>query len=407
MHTEKIRFSSPDGHELAGILDRAPGLIHGPTALFAHCFTCGKDLKAIRNLSLALGQHGINTLRFDFTGLGQSEGEFRDTNFSSNLEDLLAAADYLKSRNCAPEILIGHSLGGAAVLMAAQKIPSVKAVVTIGAPSEAHHVQHLFEEKLEEIKGTGEAKVSISGRPFTIKRQFIQDLGAYSISEKLSTWRNRALLVLHSPQDRIVGIENAREIYEAAHHPKSFISLDGADHLLSEEADSRYVGELIASWSERYLNSQKSTPPLKSDSLVLAQIDREPYVSQIKAGDFLLLADEPEELGGQNRGPNPYEYLASALAACTVMTLRMYADRKGWPLEEARVHIDFDADYKQDALECENQKPKLGKFTRRIEFIGNLNEKQEERLLQIANRCPVHRNLEAGMSIETKKLEPA
>jgi uncharacterized OsmC-like protein/pimeloyl-ACP methyl ester carboxylesterase len=404
MRAEKVKFSSRKGIQLVGQLERAPAFENAPTALFAHCFTCGKDLKAIRNLSLALTQKGINVLRFDFTGLGQSEGDFSETNFSSNQEDLLSAAKFLDDINCSPEILIGHSLGGAAVLMAAEKIASVKAVVTIGAPSEAHHVKHLFGEQLENIKEDGDARVNIGGRPFTIQNQFIKDLNAHQVAKKISTWRKRALLVLHSPQDQIVGIANAREIYEAAHHPKSFISLDGADHLLSREADSRYVGELVASWSARYLEQNESSPPLKSKSQVLAQIDQEPFMTQIKAGDFQLMADEPVTIGGQNKGPSPYDLLGSSLAACTAMTLKMYADRKKWPLESVRVHVDYDASYVEDILHCDTEQRRVGKFTRQIEIIGDLDKKQEERLIQIADKCPVHKTLESGIQIITEKM---
>jgi len=404
MHSEKVRFTNADGIELVGDLERAPGFQHGPTALFAHCFTCGKDLKAARNLSLALNQRGINVLRFDFSGLGQSAGDFADSTFSSNLQDLMAATEFLRGRDCAPEILIGHSLGGAAVLMAADRIPEVKAVVTIGAPSEAHHVKHLFEDQIETIKGEGEAKVSIGGRPFTLKKQFIHDLNQHEVAQRISKWRRRALLVLHSPQDQIVGVENAREIYEAAHHPKSFVSLDGADHLLSREADSRYVGELVASWSERYLEGDKTVTRLRTKSMILAQTDEEAYLTRIKAGDFQLLADEPEDMGGQNRGPSPYEYLGTSLAACTNMTLRMYADRKGWPLESIRTHVDFDADHVSDVQHCDTEDRRVGKFIRRIEIKGPLDEKQTDRLMQIANKCPVHRTLERGIDISTEKF---
>lgn len=403
MRSEKVSFKNSDGQDLAGVLERAPAFESGPTAIFAHCFTCGKDLKAARNLSLALSQKGINVLRFDFSGLGQSEGEFAQSTFSSNLDDLISAARFLKEKDCSPEILIGHSLGGAAVVMAADHIESVQAVVTIGAPSEAKHVQHLFEEKLEEIKGDGDAKVNIGGRPFTIKREFIHDLNRHNLSEKISQWRKRALLVLHSPQDKIVGIENAREIYEAAHHPKSYVSLDGADHLLSKEADSLYVGELIASWSARYLENNHRES-LKSKSMVLAQTDKEAFLTQIKAGDFQLLADEPKAQGGQNLGPNPYELLGSALGACTSMTLRMYADRKNWPLESIQVHIDYDAQYSEDVAHCDEEKRRMGKFTRRIALKGDLSEKQIQRLMQIADRCPVHRTLEGGVKISTEKI---
>lgn len=405
MRSEKVKFKNSEGLELVGNLHLAPGFTHGPTAIFAHCFTCGKDLKAARNLALALNQKGVNVLRFDFSGLGQSEGSFAESSFSSNLDDLLAAADFLRQRNCAPEILIGHSLGGAAVLMVADRIPEIKAVATIGAPAEAQHVTHLFSEKLETIKGEGSAEVNIGGRPFTLKRQFIQDLNKHEVGDRISKWRNRGLLVLHSPQDQIVNVENARQIYEAAHHPKSFVSLDGADHLLSSEKDSRYVGELVAAWAERYLDSESNstTPRLKSNSLVLAQIDDEAFLTRIKAGDFQLIADEPEEIGGQNRGPSPYELLGASLAACTTMTLRMYADRKKWPLEGVKVHVDYEADYVSDIQNCETEKRRLGRFIRRIELLGALDEKQSQRLMQIADKCPVHRTLSSGVDIHTHK----
>lgn len=402
MRAEKIYFKNQEGLQLSGELQKPVGKQIKAYALFAHCFTCGKDLKAVRNLSESLNEKNIAVFRFDFSGLGQSEGEFAQTNFSTNIDDLLAAAQFMVSRNMAPEILIGHSLGGAAVLMVAEQIDSVKAVATIGAPSEAEHVKHLFNDKLNTILNEGDAEVNIGGRPFVIKKQFIQDLEQHAVQKSIGTWRKRALLVLHSPQDQIVGIENAREIYEAAHHPKSYVSLDGADHLLSDTDDSEYVGLLIASWANRYLDKNLSKPKLKGKSQAIAQIDEEPFITHISANDFRFIADEPKELGGENRGPSPYDLLSAGLAACTAMTMQLYAKHKDFPLEGARVEVDYDQEHLSDVKDCINGESKKGIFHRKISLQGPLDEKQKERILKIADKCPVHRTLEKGSSISTK-----
>jgi len=336
--------------------------------------------------------------------LGQSEGDFAATNFSTNLSDLLTAASYMAEKGMAPEILIGHSLGGAAMLMVADKISSIKAVATIGAPSEAEHVKHLFEPHLGLILEDGDAQVNIGGRPFVIKKQFIHDLGNHAIQKSIGKWRNIALLVLHSPQDTIVGILNAREIYEAAHHPKSYISLDGADHLLSKSADSQYVGLLIASWANRYLKADAKVKTPKGESPVIAQIDEEPFVTRISAGNFGFIADEPEEMGGQNLGPSPYDLVSAGLAACTAMTMQLYARHKNFPLEGARVEVNYKHDHASDAKDCVSGEAKKGLFHRKISLQGPLNEKQKVRILKIADKCPVHKSLEHGTEISTEIL---
>lgn len=402
MRAEKIYFKNKEGLQLSGELQKPVGQRIKAYALFAHCFTCGKDLKAVRNLSNSLNQKNIAVLRFDFTGLGQSEGDFGSTNFSTNLNDLLAAANYMSENNMAPDILIGHSLGGSAVLMVADKIDSVKAVATVGAPSEAEHVKNLFNQKLDTILEEGDAEVNIGGRPFVIQKQFLHDLNQHAVQKNIGEWRKKSLLVLHSPQDKIVEIENAREIYEAAHHPKSYVSLDGADHLLSKEADSEYVGLLIASWANRYLEADEKFKSPKSSSQVVAQIDEEAFITRISANDFGFIADEPVEMGGQNLGPSPYDLVGAGLAACTAMTMQLYARHKNYPLEGAKVEVNYDHDHASDAKDCVSGEAKKGLFQRKISLQGPLDEKQKERILSIANKCPVHKSLEKGTNISTE-----
>lgn len=399
MKTLRIKFPNQQGQELAARFDLPINQRPRACAIFAHCFTCSKDLSAVKNISLALTQEGIAVFRFDFTGLGQSEGEFADTNFSSNVDDLLAAAAYLSQEYDAPQLLVGHSLGGAAVLLAGLKIDSVKAVATIGAPADPIHVTHLVEGGKEEIKEKGKAMINIGGRPFCIKQQFLDDLQQVASGHigKLK----KALLVLHSPQDQIVGIQNAERIYKAAMHPKSYVSLDGVDHLVSDPQDAKYVGQIIASWGMRYLDL-KEEDVLNTEKQVVVRTDDDGYLTEIKAGPHSFLADEPESVGGTNLGPTPYGYLSAALGACTSMTLRMYADRKKWDLKEVRVHVSHSKDYYEDSEAVEDKKSKIDIFDREIELEGNLDDEQRARLLEIADRCPVHRTLHSDVKVITK-----
>lgn len=254
MKSETVRFSGALGEQLSGVIDWPDDEDVTAFALFAHCFTCSKDLKASSTVSRALADQGYAVLRFDFTGLGESDGEFVDTNFASNLEDLIAAAEFLAEEHKAPELLIGHSLGGAAVVHAAAKISSSKAVATIGAPYDPEHVAHLLVDDLDKIREEGEATVSIGGRPFRIRRHFLETLEQDNLAETVRSMR-RALLVLHSPIDAVVGIENAAELFGAARHPKSFISLDNADHLLRKSHDAEYAGRLIGAWAAKYIGT--------------------------------------------------------------------------------------------------------------------------------------------------------
>lgn len=405
MNLQKIEFTNKEGQTLVGRLefpaDRAP---HN-YALFAHCFTCTKNLSAVRNISKALTQNGFAVLRFDFTGLGESDGDFSDTNFSGNVNDLIAASDYLKHHFQAPSLLIGHSLGGAAVIFAAAELSAVKAVATVGAPSNPKHVKHLFKSGLEEIKSTGHAVINLSGRDFTIKKQFVDDLESKSLPETVKALR-KPLLVMHSPQDTTVGIKNAEEIYSAARHPKSFVSLDGADHLLFNRQDSVYVGEVVSGWAKRYLEiEERVSQKLKSKHQVVASLDaQDGFTTQLKVGNHYQLADEPESFGGRDYGPSPYELVSAGLSACTVMTVQMYAKRKGWHVDNVEVHTSYSKAHAVDCENCEEKSAKIDTFQREIKFTGNLDDKQIQRLLQIADKCPVHKTLHSETQILTTLL---
>ena len=334
MRSEKSSFNNSEGNQLSAKID-FPGGNPLTFALFAHCFTCSKDLSAARNISKALTSNGIAVMSFDFTGLGSSEGDFEETNFSSNINDLKNASTYLTNNYESPKIIIGHSLGGAAALFAGAQLDNIEAVVTIGAPFDPYHVTHLLGDNIEKIKEEGKAQVNIGGRPFTINKNFVDDLNKQHPEEVAKSLR-KPLLIMHSPQDTIVGIENAAKIYTAAHHPKSFISLDGADHLLSARKDSEYAGNIIATWVRKYLDHDNSINQeffVKSKSNVAVETKQGGFYSQVKAGDHRLIADEPIKVGGTNKGPSPYELLSSALGTCTTMTLQMYAKRKKWGLK--------------------------------------------------------------------------
>ncbi len=400
MNLQKVTFQNKEGQHLVGRLELPADQHPHNYVIFAHCFTCNKNLAAVRNIGKALTSKGFGVLRFDFTGLGESDGDFADTNFSGNVADLLAAADYLKEEYEAPALLIGHSLGGAAVIFAAAHINSVKAVATIGAPSNPDHVENLFKSDLPEIKATGEAVVNLGGRDFTIKKQFVDDLESKSLPE-VAQQLNKALLVMHSPQDLTVGIKNAEEIYKAARHPKSFVSLDGADHLLMNKNDSVYAGEVIAGWAKRYVDIPEISP-LKSNHQVVASLDAEDgFTTSMKVGSHYLLADEPTSFGGNDFGPSPYEFVSAGLSACTAMTVQMYVRRKKWPLENIEVHTSYSKTHAEDCENCEADSAKIDTFHREIKLMGDLDEKQITRILQIADKCPVHKTLHSKTQVIT------
>ncbi len=401
MPSNRIAFVNRSGQKLAARLDLPAEGTQRAQVLFAHCFTCSKDLKAARLIAETLTQEGFAVLRFDFTGLGQSEGEFADANFSSNVDDLVDAATFLESEHAAPQILIGHSLGGAAVVLAAAQIESVRAVVTVGAPFEPEHVQHLVKDAEAEIRRDGCAKVAIGGRPFKIKEQFLDDLQGTRLESTLSSFR-KALLVLHSPTDSIVGIDNAKKMFVAAKHPKCFITLDGADHLLSRADDARYAGQMIATWARRYLETEvlPTWYDDAEDNRVTARTE-EGFRTELLVNGFRMAADEPLSVGGGNTGPTPYDYLGAALGACTSMTLRMYADRKKWPVEVITTEVRHEKVHATDG-DPDSKPKKVDRFERKITLQGNLDAEQRKRLLEIADRCPVHRTLESEVQVVTE-----
>ncbi len=403
MPSQRLTFTGAGGAKLAARLELP---IDGPAsafALFAHCFTCSKNLRAVAHISRALCQEGVGVLRFDFTGLGESEGDFEDTTFSSNVGDLVAAAEFLERDFGPPAILIGHSFGGAAVLQAAARIPASGAVVTIGAPFEVEHVARHFASSLDEIEAHGAAEVVLAGRKFTITKEFVDDLNEQNMTEVVQKL-GRSLLIFHSPVDSIVSIENAARIFKAAKHPKSFVSLDDADHLLEREDDSQYVARVIAAWASRYIETPLRPKPDKSHpgSRVVARIGASGYRTDILANGHPLVADEPLSVGGTDTGPSPYDLLLAALGACKTITLRMYADRKGWPLEEVTVALEHRKLHATDAEECEDRPAKLDEIRSGLHLVGPLEEAQRQRLAEIADRCPVHRTLDAGVQLVSK-----
>lgn len=400
----RIEFKGSQGDMLAARLDAPNGAVRG-YALFAHCFTCSKDVFAASRIASALAAHGIATLRFDFTGLGASEGEFANTNFSSNVADLIAAADWLRENHAAPELLIGHSLGGAAVLAGAGDIAELKAVATIGAPADADHVVHNFQASLDTIESDGEATVSLAGREFTIKKQFLDDVRGTSLKDRISMLKP-ALIVFHAPLDQTVGIENASTIFSAAKHPKSFISLDGADHLLSRRQDAVFVADILAGWANRLLPPAERPKSAPAGVVRVRETRLGKFQQDVLVDDHHLLADEPSSVGGDGTGPSPYDYLSIALGTCTSMTLRMYADFKKLQLGRVTVDVTHGKVHADDCKDCgEGKTGKIDRFERTISVDGEISPELRGKLEEIAGKCPVHRTLEAESTVVTKVIQ--
>lgn len=396
-----ITFPGSQGAGLAARLEWPLGRPRA-FALFAHCFTCSKESLAAVRIGAALAERGIATLRFDFTGLGGSGGDFASTNFSSNVADLVAAADWLREQHEAPRILVGHSLGGAAVLAAASRIPEAVAVATLGAPYQPAHVRHLIEHAAPEIEARGEAEVSLGNRTFRIRRQFLDDIAALDSSGAIGALR-KALLVMHSPRDEVVGVDNAASIFMAARHPKSFVSLDSADHLLTKRADAEYAGAVLAAWASRYLEQAgRPTEDLPPGVVRVAEAGSGRYTQTVRVGRHALVADEPAAAGGNDLGPSPYDLLLAGLGACTAMTLRIYAAQKQWPLEQVAVDLRHEKIHATDCEACETKDGKVDRIERVIRVEGDLDQAQRQRLLEIANKCPVHRTLHSEVFIPTR-----
>ncbi len=400
---EKLQFDNGRGEHLAALLESPPGPPRA-YALFAHCFTCSKDVAAASRVSRALAARGFATLRFDFTGLGNSDGDFSNTNFSSNVQDLLAAVEHLRARREAPRLLVGHSLGGAAVLAAAGEVPEARAVVTIGAPADPGHVAHLFASDRDTIERDGQAEVSLAGRRFTIRKQFLDDIQGQTLAARVRAMR-KALLVFHSPVDDIVGVDNAAAIFAAALHPKSFVSLDRADHLLSRPQDSEFVAGTIAAWASRYVAGDElpASRPQVAEGKVLVRERDHRFTQDVFTDRHDLHADEPSSAGGADEGPSPYEYLLAGLGACTAMTLRLYASHKKLPLRHVEVRLEHDKIHAKDCAECETREGKVDQIRRRIRLDGDLDDAQRARLMEIADRCPVHRTLHSEIDIVSEE----
>ncbi|MBB4210154.1 putative redox protein [Rhodothalassium salexigens DSM 2132] len=405
MRSQKITFPGSQG-ELAARLDLPVGKPRG-YALFAHCFTCSKDIFAASRIAREMTAMGLAVLRFDFTGLGMSEGEFASTNFSSNVDDLLTAAAHMRETLAAPKILIGHSLGGAAVLAAAGDIPEVQAVATIAAPFDPAHVSHHFADKVAEIEQAGEAEVTLAGRPFRVRRQFLDDIRSQDQASRVANLK-KPLAIFHSPIDNLVGIENASEIFRHAKHPKSFISLDKADHLLTRAEDAAYVARTLVAWAQAYVDGL-DTPALAGplqpslDHVVVSEAAPGRLTQVVNAAGHRLLADEPEAMGGDNAGPSPYDLVLAGLGACTTLTVRMYAERKGWPLTRASVRLHHEKIHAQDCADCETRSGKVDLIRRQVALEGELSDDQRAKLMEIADKCPVHRTLHSEVKVETEE----
>ena len=401
MPAQRFDFPNAAGQTLAALID-APAGEPRATALFAHCFTCGKDLRAARRIAEALTALGIAVLRFDFTGLGASEGEFANTTFSSNVGDLVAAANALRRARRAPAILIGHSLGGAAVLAAAAQVPEARAVATIAAPSDPAHVTGLLKDHVDAIHREGEVEVTLAGRPFRIRREFLADVAEQKLTARIADLR-KALLIFHSPTDEVVGIDNASRIFAAAKHPKSFVSLAGADHLLSRRSDANYVANVIHAWAERYLEAPEVAVPDsgKPNTVLVRETRQGKFQQEVTVGKHRFLADEPADVGGLDSGPGPYDLLLAGLGACTAITLRLYAERKALPLERVTVELTHSRIYAADCESCETKEGMLDRIDRSIALSGKLDAEQRKRLMEIADKCPVHRTLTSEIDIRT------
>lgn len=405
MTTRKFEFPNGRGEVLAARLELPAG---EPVAwaLFAHCFTCSKDIRAATTISRALSDRGFGVLRFDFTGLGNSEGDFANTDFSSNVGDLVAASQALASEYTAPSLLVGHSLGGAAVLMAARQLPDVKAVATIGAPSEPAQLRALLKSDTGTIEAEGSAEVSLGGRSFRIRKEFLDDLEDHALRRGLAEL-DVALMIMHSPIDNIVSIDHARDLFEAARHPKSFLSLDGADHLVSKREDADFIGAVLAAWASRYVAPGSAAgPPQPEPGQVVVSEGAHRHQQRVLAGRHVLVADEPESVGGRDTGPNPYDYLLAALGTCTTITVRMYADHKGWPLDHVEARLTHDRIHSKDCENCESDTARVSRIQKTLVLKGDLSPEQRERLLEIAERCPVHRTVTQEKEMVTRLEAP-
>jgi putative redox protein len=405
MKSTRLNIQNSKGFQLQAYLELPANQKPHSYAIFAHCFTCNSTIKPVKNISRALTSHGFGVVRFDFTGLGKSEGEFADSYFSANVEDLLAVSDYMNENYEAPSLLVGHSLGGAAVIVAASKLESVKAIATIGAPATTEHVKKHFSHHVQDIADKGDVEVNIGGRPFKINQEFVDDFDKTNLPEITKNLR-KPILIMHAPFDKVVGIDNAHQLYLAAHHPKSFVSLNDADHLLLNSKDSCYVGNMIGAWVQGYFDTKNNKMlDIEGEQLVAhLNVAEDNFTTSIQTAKHSIIADEPESIGGDDFGPSPYDLLSAGLAACTVMTLKIYAERRKWDLQEVYTYITYSKKHSDD-LKLDVDKPtRFDHLFKKLKLVGNLDEDQRQKLKEIASKCPVHKTLLSDIIIETEMI---
>lgn len=406
MKSKRLNIVNAQGNTLRAYIKLPANQKPSHFAIFAHCFTCSSSLHAVRNILRALTSHGFGVVRFDFTGLGESEGDFADSHFSANVEDLIAVNQYITENYKAPSLLIGHSLGGSAALVAANQLDNIQAIATIGAPAEVSHIKRLFSHSISEIEEKGEVEVNIGGRPFQIDQKFVTDFDKTDLLSILNKMR-KPVLFLHSPIDSIVDIENAEKLYKSAFHPKSFISLDQANHLLEDNQDSLYAGDMIGSWVKRYFDFEDNQMLDTAGEQLVAHLNlkEDNFTTEIQTAKHAFIADEPEGIGGDDFGPSPYDFLSAGLAACTTMTLKMYAERKDWDLQEVYAYITYSKKHSEE-LKLDLEKPtRIDHLSKKLKLIGNLDEKQRQRLKEISSKCPVHKTLQKEVYIDTELME--
>ncbi len=405
MKSSRLHITNTKGVKLHAYLELPANQRPNYYAIFAHCFSCSSTLSAVKNISRSLTNHGFGVVRFDFTGLGRSEGEFADSHFSANVEDVIAVNNFITSEYEAPSLLVGHSLGGAAAIVAASRLDNIKAVATIGAPATVNHVTHLFSHAIDEIKDKGEVSVNIGGRSFKINKEFVSDFEKTDLPEITKNLR-KPILIMHAPFDIVVGIENAQKLYHNAHHPKSFVSLDDADHLLSKSKDSKYAGNIIGAWVGRYFEPIENTMLSTGGEQLVARLSllEDNFTTSMQTKNHAFIADEPVSFGGDDFGPSPYDFLSASLASCTVMTLKLYAERKKWDLQEVFVYITYAKKHSDDLGLDLDKSIRLDVLDKKLKFVGNLDDTQINRLKEIASKCPVHKTLLSDIKINTEVI---
>ncbi|MCH5598907.1 bifunctional alpha/beta hydrolase/OsmC family protein [Niabella ginsengisoli] len=405
MKKTQLEIINKKGNKLNAHLELPANQKPHSYAIFAHCFTCNSTFETVKNISRTLARYGFGVVRFDFMGLGHSEGDFAESHFSGNVDDLISVSDYLDEHFKAPSLLVGHSLGGAAAIVAASRLQNIKAVATIGAPASVSHAKRLFSEQVKNTEGNEPVEVTIEGRPFKINAEFVKDFDKTDLIDIVKSLR-KPILIMHAPHDNSVGIENARELYHHAFHPKSFISLDDADHLLTKSKDSQYVGNMIGTWAQRYFDEVENEmlDPAGEQLVAHLNVKEDKFTTLMQTRKHSLIADEPASFGGDDLGPAPYDFLSAALASCSVLTVKLYAERKGWDLQEVYSYITYSKKHSDDLMLDVEKPGQIDHLSKKLKFIGDLTDEQRTRLTEVASKCPVHKTLTSKVIIETEQI---